>query len=104
MSIFGKLVSAIFGSSEPAPTSWSPSATLRESTRRTFPDSFRRCCSSGGRRISQRQGVKPLGIGQEIEVGLGTWQPRSIRRRSLRAPRHRRLDLRPAFTPVRAVS
>ena len=24
MSIFGKLVSAIFGSSEPAPTSWSP--------------------------------------------------------------------------------
>jgi Domain of unknown function (DUF3597) len=26
MSIFGKLVSAIFGSSEPAPTSWSPSS------------------------------------------------------------------------------
>ena len=31
MSIFGKLVSAIFGSSEPAPTSWSPSATKEAS-------------------------------------------------------------------------
>jgi Domain of unknown function (DUF3597) len=32
MSIFGKLVSAIFGSSEPAPTSWSPSSPSSPAT------------------------------------------------------------------------
>jgi hypothetical protein len=42
-------------------------------TRRSREPHARGLCSSGGRRISQWQGVKPLGIGQEIEVG--SWGP-----------------------------
>jgi hypothetical protein len=42
-------------------------------TRRSREPHARGLCSSGGRRISQWQGVKPLGIGQEIEAG--SWGP-----------------------------